>query len=71
MNQFGLITKKYCLENDIKQREIAEKIGLSQNGLSNALNRDNVSLQQMQRIASALNCKLVIELQELDDNSES
>lgn len=65
MNQFGLITKKYCLENNIKQRDIAEKIGLSQNGLSNALNRDNVSLQQMQRIATALGCKLVIDLQPL------
>ena len=66
MNQFGLITKKYCLENNIKQRDIAEKIGLSQNGLSNALNRDNVSLQQMQRIASALHCKLVIDLQPIE-----
>ena len=70
MNQFGLITKKYCLENNIKQRDIAEKIGLSQNGLSNALNRDNVSLQQMQRIATALHCKLVIDLQPISDTSD-
>ena len=68
MNQFGLITKKYCLENNIKQRDIAEKIGLSQNGLRNALNRDNVSLQQMQRIATALHCKLVIDLQPITDD---
>jgi transcriptional regulator with XRE-family HTH domain len=55
----------------LNQRYIAEKIGLSANGLSNALNRDNISLLQMQRIAESINCKLVIELQELDNNSES
>lgn len=71
MNQYGIEVKKKLIEKGLNQRYIAEKIGLSANGLSNALNRDNISLLQMQRIAESLNCKLVIQLQELDNNSES
>lgn len=71
MNQYGIEVKKKLIEKGLNQRYIAEKIGLSANGLSNALNRDNISLLQMQRIAESLNCQLVIQLQELDNNSES
>ena len=70
MKHYGKEVKKKLIEKGLNQRYIAEKIGLSANGLSNALNRDNISLLQMQRIAESLNCKLVIELQELDRNSE-
>ena len=68
MNQYGLEVKKKLLEKGLNQRYIAEKIGLSQNGLSNALNRDNISLLQMQRIAESIGCKLHIEL--IDTKSE-
>ena len=66
MNQYGIEVKKKLIEKGLNQRYIAEKIGISQNGLSNALNRDNISLLQMQRIADSIGCKLVISLQELE-----
>ena len=62
MNTFGKIFKIYILQNDIKQKDVAKLIGISENGLSNALKRDNVGLQQMERIAEALDCDLKIEL---------
>ena len=60
MNTFGKIFKIYILQNDIKQKDVAKLIGISENGLSNALKRDNVGLQQMERIAEALDCDLEI-----------
>lgn len=62
MNQFGIEVKKMLIEKGITQHSIAKKIELTDNGLSNALKRENVGLQQMQRIAEALNCDLKIEL---------
>lgn len=62
MNTFGKIFKIYILQNDIKQKDVAKLIGISENGLSNALKRDNVGLQQMERIAEALDCDLEINL---------
>lgn len=70
MNQYGKEVKKKLIEKGLNQRYIAEKIGLSANGLSNALNRDNISLLQMQRIAESIGCKLIIELQEHDRDSD-
>jgi len=62
LNQFGIEVKKMLIEKGITQHSIAKKIELTDNGLSNALKRENVGLQQMQRIAEALNCDLKIEL---------
>lgn len=62
MNDFGKEVKKKCIDLGITQHQIAEAIGLSDNGLSNALNRKNLGLIQMQKIADALNCELKIEL---------
>ena len=62
MNEFGKEVKKVCIDMNITQRSIAEAIGISENGLSNALNRSNVGLQQMRKIADAMNCDLEIKL---------
>ena len=62
MNEFGKEVKKICIDLNLTQHAIAETIGLSDNGLSNALNRDNVGLQQMRRIADAMHCDLEIRL---------
>lgn len=62
MNEFGKEVKKKCVDLGVTQHYIAESIGLSDNGLSNALNRDNLGLIQMQKIANALNCELQIKL---------
>ena len=62
MNEFGKVVKKTCIDLNISQHEIAQRLGMSDNGLSNALNRDNVGLQQMRRIADVLQCDLEIKL---------
>ncbi len=62
MNQFSLQVKEYLLKNNLKQKDIVEKLGLSKNAVSQALSRDNISLDKMLLIAEALDCDLKIEL---------
>ncbi len=62
MNQFGNEVKKMLVDKGLTQKELSEKMALSHSGLTNALNRDNISIKQMQAIAHALNCDLKIEL---------
>lgn len=62
MNDFGKEVRKKCIDLGVTQHYVAESIGLSDNGLSNALNRANLGLLQMQKIANALNCELKIQL---------
>ena len=62
MNQFSLQVKEYLLRNNLKQKDIVEKLGLSKNAISQSLNRDNISLDKMLLIADALNCDLEIKL---------
>ena len=62
MNDFGREVKKICIDLGITQHSIAQAIGMTDNGFSNTLNRGNVGLQQMQKVADALNCELQIKL---------
>ena len=62
MNQFSLQVKEYLLRNNLKQKDILEKLGLSKNAISQSLNRDNISLDKMLLIADALDCDLEIKL---------
>ncbi len=62
MNIFGRIVKQYLLDNDIKQQEIVDKMNVAKNTVSQSLNRPNVTLDTMLRIADALNCELEIKL---------
>ena len=62
MNQFSLAVKQFLIENDLKQKYIVDKLGLSKNAVSSSLNRDNISLEKMQLIADALDCDLEITL---------
>lgn len=62
MNQFSLQVKEYLLRNNLKQKDIVEKLGLSKNAISQSLNRDNISLDKMLLIADALDCDLEIKL---------
>ncbi len=62
MNQFSLQVKEYLLKNNLKQKDIVDKLGLSKNAVSQALSRDNISLDKMLLIAEALDCDLKIEL---------
>lgn len=62
MNEFGREVKKTCVDLGLTQHYIAQKAGLSDNGLSNSLSRDNISLTKMKEIASAMGCELQIKL---------
>lgn len=62
MNDFGKIVKLYLIQNNLTQVKLADKMEISRGTLAAALNRDNVSIKQMQAIAEALNCDLKIEL---------
>lgn len=62
MNQFSLQVKEYLLRNNLKQKDIVEKLGLSKNAISQSLNRDNISLDKMILIADALDCDLEVRL---------
>ncbi len=71
MNQFGLQIKEYLLKNNLKQQIIADKLGLSKNAVSQALSRDNISLDKMELIADAINCDVVISVIPRLDKSEN
>lgn len=62
MNTYGKIVKKILIDKNITQTILAEKLNCSRSALASALNRDNISIKQMQAIADALNCNLKIEL---------
>lgn len=62
MNIFGRVVKQYLLDNDIKQQEIVDKMNVAKNTISQSLNRSNVTLDTMLRVANALNCDLEIKL---------
>ena len=62
LNDFGKIVKLYLVQNNLTQVKLADKMEISRGTLAAALNRDNVSIKQMQAIAEALNCDLKIEL---------
>lgn len=56
MNTFTLELKKYMLDNNISQNDIALKCGLSKQAVSNLFNRDNISLDKMKMLANACEC---------------
>lgn len=62
MNIFGRIVKQYLFDNDIKQQEIVDKMNVAKNTVSQSLNRPNVTLDTMLKIADALDCNLEIKL---------
>lgn len=48
--------KTILLERNMTIKQLANKIGISGNNLSNKLARDNFSEKELQKIATALNC---------------
>ncbi len=62
---------KLCLVyKDMKQKDLAEKIGTVRTNITNKLNSDNFSEKDMQSIANALNCELVIKLIDKETGQE-
>lgn len=62
MNKFSLLLKTYMYEKNIRQIDIAAKLGTTQNAVSKTLKGDNVTLDQMVKYADAVDCDLEIKL---------
>ena len=54
------IIKYIIKDKNISQVELAEKIKITRQNLSNKLNRDNFSTLELVEIADALNMKLIL-----------
>ena len=62
MNKFSLLYKTYLYEKNIKQIDVANKLGITQASISKTLKGDNVTLEQMVKLADAVDCDLEIKL---------
>ena len=62
MNKFSLLYKSYLYEKNIKQLDVAEKLGVTQASISKTLKGDNITLEQMSKLADAVDCDLEIKL---------
>ena len=67
---FSRKVKILLMDKQLKQRELAEKLGTKHANIGNKLTRDNFSEKDMQSIADALNCKLVIKLIDKETGQE-
>lgn len=54
--------KSFMVENEIKNKELAKKLNLSEAALSSRLKQDNISITSLVEICNALDCDLDIEL---------
>lgn len=62
---------KTCLANkDMLRKELAQLIDSSASNLNDKIKRDNFSEKDMQSIANALNCELVIKLIDKETGQE-
>ena len=62
---------KTCLANkDMLRKELAQLIDSSTSNLNDKIKRDNFSEKDMQSIANALNCELVIKLIDKETGQE-
>ena len=64
VDTIGNDIRKLMIDKDIKLKELAEKIGNSSSNLSNKLNRNDLYTKDLNKIAEALECELIIELRQ-------
>ncbi len=62
MNKFGLLYKTYLFEKDIKQIDIASRMGVTQATVSKTIKADNITLDQMLKLSDAVDCDLELKL---------
>lgn len=67
---FSRKVKILLIDKQLKQKELAEKLNTSRTNLTDKIRRDNFSEKDMQSIADALNCKLVIKLIDKETGQE-
>ena len=54
-------TKKLMLENDITQKEIADRLGIAPQGLTKILNKKNFGFEDAKKILSAMGYELILD----------
>lgn len=52
--------KMAMIDKDIKQSQIADRLGVSRQTLYNSLSNDNLTFNRAAAIAEILNCKIVL-----------
>ncbi len=59
-----LMLKHIMLDKGMRQKDIAQQMGLSVQTISNLLNcrRDGITLDTLQRLCNAIDCKLYIDI---------
>lgn len=67
---FTKLLKIKLIEKDLTAKDLAAKIGTSQQNLSAKMKRDNFSEKEMEEIAAALNCNLKISFIDRDTGKE-
>ena len=58
------------MDKKIQKKQLAEKLNTTKSNIGNKLERDNFSEKDMQSIANALNCELVIKLIDKETGQE-
>lgn len=67
---FTKLLKIKLIEKDLTAKDLAAKIGTSQQNLSAKMKRNNFSEKEMEEIAAALNCDLKISFIDRDTGKE-
>lgn len=69
-NQLKNEFKKFLIDNNISQREIAKKMEISPQGLSNLLNKKNLSFNDIKKILDVIDYDLYFEFKDKQDITE-
>jgi DNA-binding XRE family transcriptional regulator len=67
VKMFQKLVKKRMVDLDLNQEKLAAMIGRSRQTLSASLKNDNLKEKEMQKIADAMNCDLIIDLRPRDE----
>ena len=75
-NNIEVITngiKHIMIDKDLKQKDLCVKTGLSKQAISNLLNNrtENITLDTLNKLCSALDCILYIDIQDSTDNTDA
>lgn len=65
--QILLKIKTIITEKEIKKKDLAQKLNLSQSALTSRLNQDNISIEALLEICNALNIDMNISFVNKDD----
>lgn len=53
--------KKIIINNDMTQKEVADRMGCKPQQFGNIINKENFAFRDMKRICDAIDCDLVID----------